>query len=71
MTLTNLAREITEELIPSSLQVGKIVQHPDGYKVKIVDGEYWGRHGLSNFWSWRRVTENGTLSSKTECGYGW
>lgn len=55
----------------SSMKVGKIIQHPDGYKVKVIDGQYWGTHGLSNFWYWQRVLPDGKLSKKVEHGYGW
>jgi hypothetical protein len=51
--------------------IGDVVQHPDGYEVKITDGAYWGHRGLSNFWYWKRVNDDGTLSETTEHGYGW
>lgn len=52
-------------------KIGDTVKHPDGYMVRIIDGQYWGDHGLSNFWYWRRVDANGTQSEKVEHGYGW
>jgi hypothetical protein len=52
------------------LAVGKIVAHPDGRKVKIVGGQFWGTHGVSNFWYWREVLDNGELG-ELENGYGW
>lgn len=55
----------------SQLEIGKRVKHPKGYMVEIVGGQYWGLYGLSNFWSWRRINKNGTLSKKVESGYGW
>lgn len=64
--------ELVEKTIGSSpFKVGDVVDHPKGYKVKIVDGEYWGTYGISNFWHWHRVLEDGTLSEEKESGYGW
>jgi len=68
----NWVRELTEEVLGSApFAVGDIVKHPDGRKVKIVGGQYWGTHGLSNHWSWRAVKSNGKLKKKVEHGYGW
>jgi len=55
----------------SSMEIGKIITHPDGYKVKIVDGQYWGTYGLSNFWYWHKVKKDGSLTKKKYHGYGW
>ena len=69
MNLYQLAREITEEVCQSSSQhwkPGDVVTHPDGYDVEIIDGQWWGTYGLSNFWTWKRL-DNG----KKENGYGW
>ena len=55
----------------SKMKVGAVLKHPDGYKVKIVSGQYWGTYGLSNHWDWRRVKKDGTLSKKIYSGYGW
>ena len=41
----------------------------DVYKVEIIDGQYWGTFGLSNFWSWYRLDENGNRV-REESGYG-
>jgi hypothetical protein len=41
----------------------------DFYKVKIKKGQYWGSHGLSNFWYWERIDENNIAISE-ENGYG-
>jgi hypothetical protein len=41
----------------------------DFYKIKIKDGQYWGTYGLSNFWYWYRLDENGNII-KEEHGYG-
>ena len=64
-------RELTEEFIDgSTLTVGAIVKHPDGRTVKITSGQYWGTHGVSNFWYWREVKPDGSLGEE-EHGYGW
>lgn len=49
---------------------GMRVKHPNGYEVEIVEGQYWGTHGLSNFWSWLPINEDGTYG-ELESGYGW
>lgn len=41
----------------SPLEVGKRYHHPGGV-ITVVSGQYWGKHGLSNFWTW--TDENGT-----------
>jgi hypothetical protein len=51
--------------------IGDRVKHPSGRTVEITGGQYWGTHGLSNFWDWREVLPDGSLSTKKECGYGW
>lgn len=57
--------------ITPPFKVGDVVVHPDGYNVKIVGGQFWGEHGLSNFWYWKRVLANGVLSKRIAHGYGW
>lgn len=56
---------------PSPFKIGDTVKHPDGRTVRIVAGQYWGEFGISNFWYWREVLEDGSISQKDECGYGW
>ncbi len=51
-------------------KIGDIVTHPSGRKVMITGGQYWGEHGISNFWNWREVLPSGKLG-KPESGYGW
>lgn len=64
--------ELVEEVLgPSPFAVGDTVRHPTGRMVKIVSGQYWGTHGLSNHWHWREVLSDGTLSETEEHGYGW
>lgn len=72
MSVAPWVKSMTEGVLGGApFKVGDVVTHPDGYKVKIVSGQYWGEHGLSNHWSWRRVLKSGRLSRKEEHGYGW
>ena len=41
----------------------------DGTLHQIVGGQYWGMYGLSNWWNWRCVAEDGTLTGPTLIGY--
>ncbi|HAS8541268.1 TPA: hypothetical protein I7730_15910 [Vibrio vulnificus] len=54
------------------LEVGMIVMHPSGKKVKIKSGCFldptYGR--VSNHWSWNEVHEDGSLGAEGS-GYGW
>ena len=68
--MTKVAQWVQDLIPETKLKIGKIVKHPDGRKVKIVDGQYWGEYGLSNHWSWKEVKKNGKLG-KLEHGYGW
>jgi len=65
-------KEITEQHFGGTpFDVGDTVKHPDGRTVEITEGQYWGAYGLSNFWYWREVMYDGSLSKKEEHGYGW
>lgn len=64
-------KELVEDCLGGApFAVGDTVKHPSGRAVKIVEGQYWGERGLSNFWSWREVYKDGRLGPK-EHGYGW
>lgn len=63
-------RMVEDVMGGTRLKVGAVVDHPSGRRVKITSGQYWGSHGLSNFWYWREVKAGGKLG-KEECGYGW
>lgn len=39
------------------------------YKVEIIEGSYWGMRGVSNFWYWYRLNNDGSRNRK-EHGYG-
>jgi hypothetical protein len=71
MSVQPWVKKLTEDVLgKSQMAVGKVMRHPDGRTVKIVDGQFWGEHGVSNFWYWREVKKNGKLG-KLEHGYGW
>jgi len=66
------AKEIIES-IPGHqkpLSIGDTIKHKDGRTVRIVDGMYYGTHGVSNFWYFREVMPDGSLSENLEHGYG-
>lgn len=52
-------------------EVGDYVLDLNGSLVKILDGQYWGWSGFTNFWSWSRVLKDGSLDTNVQCGYGW
>lgn len=56
---------------PAPFKIGDTVKHPDGRTIRIVGGQYWGEYGISNFWYWREVFPDGSISQTDECGYGW
>jgi hypothetical protein len=67
----NWVKRMTESVSGGQpFKVGDIVQHPSGRTVKIMDGQYWGSRGLSNFWYWREVL-SGVNFGPIEHGYGW
>lgn len=41
----------------------------NGKICQIVGGQYWGEYGVSNFWYWKTVNEDGSLGAEN-CGYG-
>ena len=60
-------RQMIEDSSSSSTwEPGTITTHPDGYKVEIIDGQFYGTYGLSNFWTWKRLD-----TGVEEDGYGW
>ncbi len=70
MSVAPWVKQMTEGVLGASpLEIGLIVKHPDGRKVKITKGQYWGEYGISNFWYWREVLEGGRLGPE-EHGYG-
>lgn len=73
MPVAEWVRELTEAAIGGPpFAVGDVVEHPDGYLVYILAGQYWGAEGFSNFWSWVRLDASGQRSTgEIERGYGW
>lgn len=69
--IAKIAREIREQYYQAPFSVGDRVNHPSGRMVEITSGQFWGTYGLSNFWHWREVLPDGSLSDKDEHGYGW
>lgn len=66
-----LVQKLVEDTFgPNELHRGLECLHKDGRRVKITSGRYWGAHGVSNFWYWREVMPDGTLSDDEEHGYG-
>lgn len=47
------ARELTEEVLggPPVRKGGRYLHPVDG-AIEVIDGQYWGQHGVSNFWYW-------------------
>ena len=59
--------EEDEEVIP---EIGKIYRNKlTGDIIKIIDGQYWGDRGLSNFWSWK-IVKDGVELDEVHKGYG-
>ncbi len=65
-------RDLVERIAGGSkMEVGATLPHPSGRTVRITGGQYWAPGGFSNFWYWREVLPDGTLSETEEHGYGW
>lgn len=58
-------RALVDEVVPSLMQVGAELQHPDGRMVLIISGCRW-----EGWWTWREVCSDGSLGEE-EHGYGW
>lgn len=70
--VANWVKSMTENVLGGPpFSVGDVVKHPSGRMVKILSGQYWGEHGLSNFWYWREVNHEGEEIGPQEHGYGW
>jgi hypothetical protein len=47
-------KDLTEDVLGGSpVEVGQEYRHPEDGPIRIVSGQYWGAHGLSNFWYWK------------------
>jgi hypothetical protein len=74
MAVAGWVKDLTEGVLGGPpFKIGDVVKHPDGRTVQITDGQFWGAHGLSNFWYWREVRSDGSLDPVVESGsgYGW
>jgi hypothetical protein len=72
MSLQTIANQINQGFADScNMKIGKIINHPDGYKVKVISGQFLSNGRVSNFWYWKKVLKNGKLTKKEYCGYGW
>lgn len=59
-------QEMVEEVFgPNTIEIGKRYVHPQDGLIEITSGQYWGTHGISNFWRWK-VLETG----EERHGYG-
>jgi hypothetical protein len=59
-------RQMTEDVLGGApVEIGKRYWHPEDGLIEITSGQYWGTHGLSNFWYWT-VVETGEEKN----GYG-
>ncbi len=70
ISLKAIASDIVAKHFTSTMEVGAVCQHPDGYPIKVVSGKLLSNGRFSNFWYWRRVLDDGTLG-EVESGYGW
>lgn len=71
MPVADWAKDLVADVVGKApFKIGDIVKHPSGRTVKIIEGQYWGERGLSNFWYWKEVHPNGILGP-VEHGYGW
>jgi len=52
------------------LVVGEFAIHETHGKVLITDGQFWGEHGVSNFWYWRKLNKHNVPYGKIYSGYG-
>lgn len=66
MTVPDWVKNITESVLGGPpLEIGEWYTHPRDGVIKVVAGQYWGRRGLSNSWSWQ-VMKTGEIRQ----GYG-
>lgn len=60
------AQQMTEDIVGGPpVQIGKRYAHPVDGLIEITSGQYWGTHGLSNFWHWTILA-----TGKESHGYG-
>lgn len=71
MVATWVKHMVEEACGDAPFAIGDVVEHPEDGNVKIISGQYWGEHGLSNFWTWQRVDGSGSPVGEKRSGYGW
>lgn len=74
-SLLKVAAELRDRFFPDPGFVpGLIVDHRDGYRVRIESGQYLGHtgpvSGISNFWTWHKVDEEDNKIGDPVSGYG-
>jgi len=57
-------RQIVEDEMGNSLQIGKTYVHPTDGPITITSGRFWSNGRVSNFWTWT------TQSGEEKHGYG-
>lgn len=64
--IENWVKDLTESVVGGApVEVGRRYVHETDGLVEITSGQYWGKHGVSNFWYWT-VVETG----EKKHGYG-
>lgn len=58
-------KDLTESVLGPGHKIGDEIV-VKGRKAKIISGQYWGEHGLSNHWTWEYLDGK---EPKTESGY--
>lgn len=75
--LREIARRITEDNLDlPRWNVGDVVEHPDGFPVRILRGSLWqdyadGGQRLVNQWVWIRLDSRGNEIGREMSGEGW
>lgn len=60
------AQSFTEEILGGpTVAIGKRYIHPEDGEIEIISGQWWGTHGLSNFWDWKVLA-----TGEVKHGYG-
>ena len=56
----DLARDLTNEFFGNNLYIGGQYNYPeDNRPIEITGGQFMGMYGLSNFWYWKYLDEEG------------
>jgi hypothetical protein len=50
------------------MKIGEVRYVDDKLSI-ITSGQYMGEYGVSNYWCWRSIRKDGTLSKKEYSGY--